>query len=330
MCGPEGVRHEEVPRHLDPRRARATGRADRRRQGRRSGVDPRPHPVAGGPGRGRPRLDRRAHRRGAGCERRHRRAGPGQRFVGPGLEPALGRKEPDEPRRARARDGAGEARPIARAGSKSPRGRVAWTPERLADERVELKVVDSICPEAVRQTLQKTNSSRGWRFEYESVRHGAANPFVIPEPLAGWRHATVTGRRTATDSAEVLRWRAEDAYAEAETVVLVMDDPSAHERGRPVRRVRARAGAPARRAVRGPPRARAREPAERGGGRAERARPPVPGPADRTDRGAAEGTGAAVRGAERSGHRGQRALHDRQRPDRTPATRPRCSKQSIS
>ena len=68
------------------------------------------------------------------------------------------------------------------------------------------------------------------RFEYESVRHGAANPFVIPEPLAGWRHATVTGRRTATDSAEVLRWRAEDAYMEADKVVLVMDDSSAHER----------------------------------------------------------------------------------------------------
>ncbi len=77
------------------------------------------------------------------------------RFVGQGLEPALGRKEQDEPRRARELDGAGKARPIALAGSKAPRGRVAWTPEMLADKRVELKVVDSICPEAVRQTLQK-------------------------------------------------------------------------------------------------------------------------------------------------------------------------------
>ena len=83
------------------------------------------------------------------------------RFVEQGLEPALGRKKQDQPSRGRARDGAGEARRIAPAGSKAPRGRVAWTPERLADERVELKVVDSICPEAVRQTLQKTNSSRG-------------------------------------------------------------------------------------------------------------------------------------------------------------------------
>ena len=60
-----------------------------------------------------------------------------QRFVGQGLEPALGRKEQDEPRRARELDEAGEARPIALAGSKAPRGRVAWTPEMLADKRVE-------------------------------------------------------------------------------------------------------------------------------------------------------------------------------------------------
>ena len=68
------------------------------------------------------------------------------RFVGQGLEPALGRKEQDESRRARELDG---ARPIALAGSKVPKGRVAWTPEMLADKRVELKVVDSICPETV-------------------------------------------------------------------------------------------------------------------------------------------------------------------------------------
>lgn len=84
-----------------------------------------------------------------------------QRFVEDGLDAALGRKTQDEPRRERKLDGAAEARLIALACSKAPRGRVAWTLEMPADKLVELKVVDSICPEAVRQTLQKTRSSRG-------------------------------------------------------------------------------------------------------------------------------------------------------------------------
>jgi transposase len=84
-----------------------------------------------------------------------------QRFVEDGLEPALGRKTQDKPSRQRKLDGAAEARLIALACSKAPRGRVAWTLEMLADRLVELKVVDSICPETVRQALQKTSSSRG-------------------------------------------------------------------------------------------------------------------------------------------------------------------------
>jgi transposase len=84
-----------------------------------------------------------------------------QRFVEHGLEPALVRKKQDKPSRERKLDGAGEARLIALACSKVPKGRVAWTLEMLADKLVELKVVDSICPETVRQVLQKTRSSRG-------------------------------------------------------------------------------------------------------------------------------------------------------------------------
>ena len=84
-----------------------------------------------------------------------------QRFVEQGLELARVRKKQDQPRRERKLDGAGAARLIALACSKAPRGRVAWTLQMLADKLVELKVVDSICPETVRHTLQKTNSSRG-------------------------------------------------------------------------------------------------------------------------------------------------------------------------
>ena len=67
------------------------------------------------------------------------------------------------------------------------------------------------------------------RFDYEYVRHGTANLFMISEPLAGWRHVMVTDRRTAKDFAEVVRWLAEDVYPEAERVVLVMDNLNTHK-----------------------------------------------------------------------------------------------------
>lgn len=67
------------------------------------------------------------------------------------------------------------------------------------------------------------------RFDYEYVRNGTANLFMLSEPLAGWRHVMVTERRTAKDFAEVLRWLAEDVYPEAEKVVLVMDNLNTHK-----------------------------------------------------------------------------------------------------
>jgi hypothetical protein len=66
------------------------------------------------------------------------------------------------------------------------------------------------------------------RFDYEYVRNGTANLFMIFEPLAGWRHVEVTERRTAVDFAGVLRWLVEDVYAEADQVVLVTDNLNTH------------------------------------------------------------------------------------------------------
>src|SRR5262249_31382860 len=79
-----------------------------------------------------------------------------QRFIEQGLDAALGRKTPARPSRKRKLDGAAEARLIALACSKPPTGRVAWTLRRLAARLVEVEVVNGICPETVRQTLQKT------------------------------------------------------------------------------------------------------------------------------------------------------------------------------
>jgi transposase len=84
-----------------------------------------------------------------------------QRFVEQGLEPALGRKPQDQPSRPRKLDGAAEARLIALACSAPPEGRKEWTMRLLADQLVELDVVDSVSDETVRRVLKKTRSSRG-------------------------------------------------------------------------------------------------------------------------------------------------------------------------
>jgi hypothetical protein len=67
------------------------------------------------------------------------------------------------------------------------------------------------------------------RFDYEYVRNGTANLFMVSEPLLGWRAVQVTERRTAKDFAEVVRWLVEEVHEEAEKVVLVMDNLNTHK-----------------------------------------------------------------------------------------------------
>jgi len=67
------------------------------------------------------------------------------------------------------------------------------------------------------------------RFDYEYVRNGTANLFMVSEPLLGWRAVQITERRTAKDFAEVLRWLVEELHPDAERVVLVMDNLNTHK-----------------------------------------------------------------------------------------------------
>jgi transposase len=82
-----------------------------------------------------------------------------ERFVEQGLAAALLPK-PSTRRYERAFDGAQEARLIALACSAPPEGKSRWTLRLLAEQAVELKIVDTVSHESVRQTLKKTNGSR--------------------------------------------------------------------------------------------------------------------------------------------------------------------------
>ncbi len=83
-----------------------------------------------------------------------------QRFVEEGLELSLSPyRTPHRIYRTKL-DGRQEAHLIAIACSTPPEGRSRWTLSLLADQMVELKHVDSVSRETVRQTLKKMNSSR--------------------------------------------------------------------------------------------------------------------------------------------------------------------------
>ena len=79
-----------------------------------------------------------------------------QAFVLEGFEAALARKIPATSPTPKLLDGAAEAKVIALRLGQPPAGFGQWTLRLLADQLVELEVVESISPETVRQTLKKT------------------------------------------------------------------------------------------------------------------------------------------------------------------------------
>ena len=83
-----------------------------------------------------------------------------QRFVEVSLEAALNR-QPQAKRKPRRLDGEQEAHLIALTCSDAPNGCGRWTLRLLAEQMVELDYVESVSHETIRQTLKKTNSSRG-------------------------------------------------------------------------------------------------------------------------------------------------------------------------
>lgn len=79
-----------------------------------------------------------------------------QAFVLDCFEGALIRKKRATPPTPKLLDGDSEAKLIAMRLGKPPAGYGHWTLRLLADQMVELEIVESISPETVRQTLKKT------------------------------------------------------------------------------------------------------------------------------------------------------------------------------
>ena len=88
--------------------------------------------------------------------------------------------------------------------------------------------------ETNRQLIGETREPRPVRpaeaalYDYEYVRNGVANLFMMFEPLAARRKVAVTERRTREDFAHCLRDLSEQHYPDAEKIILVMDNLNTH------------------------------------------------------------------------------------------------------
>jgi hypothetical protein len=68
-------------------------------------------------------------------------------------------------------------------------------------------------------------------WDYEYVRNGVADVFMVFEPLGCRRHVRVTQRRTRIEFAETLQYVSDVMYPRAEKIVLVMDNLNTHSAG---------------------------------------------------------------------------------------------------
>ncbi len=88
--------------------------------------------------------------------------------------------------------------------------------------------------EASKQLLAQTRKAiavepgKPRRIDAEYRRCGTACVFMLNAPLVGTRHVRVRERRTRTDFADVIRELCDALYADAEKIVLVLDNLNTH------------------------------------------------------------------------------------------------------
>lgn len=67
------------------------------------------------------------------------------------------------------------------------------------------------------------------RVDYEYIRHGMVNIFMVNEPLKGKRMVEITEYKTKTDWAKFMKLIAEEMYPNAKKIRLVMDNFKTHD-----------------------------------------------------------------------------------------------------
>ena len=66
------------------------------------------------------------------------------------------------------------------------------------------------------------------KYDCEYVRKGSCSIFMFTEPLGQWREAHALPHRTSEDWAHQVKWLIDEAYPDAEKIILVMDNLNTH------------------------------------------------------------------------------------------------------
>jgi len=90
--------------------------------------------------------------------------------------------------------------------------------------------MDESPKQLIKETRQPVPMSPGFekKYDYEYARCGVCNVFMVNEPLAGKRYVKVTDQKTKNDWAILIREIADNLYADAEIITLVMDNLATH------------------------------------------------------------------------------------------------------
>lgn len=102
--------------------------------------------------------------------------------------------------------------------------------KRPYDPTTPLICMDETSKQLTKETRQTSpvKSGKPARYDYEYERNGVCNLFMFYDPFGGWRHVSVTTRRTKIDWAIEIRRLLRDHYPEARKVILVMDNLNTH------------------------------------------------------------------------------------------------------
>ena len=160
------------------------------------------------------------------------------------------------------------------------------------------------------------------REDYEYVRGGTRNLFLTCEPKAGWRHVSITQRRTMQDFAHQMRWLVDEAYPDVRVIRLVLDNLNTHRMASlyetfpapEARRIAKRLGVP--------PHAQAWELAEYGGDRVQRPGPGLSAGTQRRRGQLGKGRQRLRVRAQRNGSLHRLAIHCQGRQTQTPPPLP--------
>ena len=95
---------------------------------------------------------------------------------------------------------------------------------------IPLICMDETSKQLTKETRCELDAKPGkpacYDFEYE--RNGVRNLFMFYEPFGGWRHVSVTARRTKIDWAHEIKDLLCEHYPHARKIILVMDNLNTH------------------------------------------------------------------------------------------------------